>query len=92
MVDLSKFKKVHTTKEHTMLQHDDGHCIYLAHGGLSKEQMCDLSALPYHKMNKGGQVPPPPPPQEPKLDKQKVSDFQKGFGMSKGGSVGNAKL
>jgi hypothetical protein len=45
-LDLSKFKKVSTTKEHTVFQHPDGHEIRVKHNPLSKEARDTMKSLP----------------------------------------------
>lgn len=89
-LDLSQFKKVHSTKTHTMFQHPDGHVIHLAHGGMTGDQCGDTSALPYAKMNKGGAIPPPK--EGPKLDKDKTKEFEKGLKAALGFADGGDTL
>jgi hypothetical protein len=47
-IDLSKFKRTKVEKDHTVLQHPDGHEIKLAHGALSPQVRKQLDALPMH--------------------------------------------
>lgn len=67
-MDFSKFKKVHSTKTHTIFQHPDGHIIQLSNDSMDSEKRSDVKALPFAKMNAGGMAglySPEPPRLEP---------------------------
>lgn len=86
--DLSHFRKVQSTRSHTIMAHPDGHMIHLAHDNLSEKQMHDLHKLPFEdmkKMAKGGQVKAP----GTKSEQDKISKGFKGaLGLDEGGQVG----
>lgn len=46
--DLSKFKKVASSKTHTIMQHPDGHTIHIAHASVDSATKKDLKGLPEH--------------------------------------------
>lgn len=46
-LDFSKFKKVRVEKDHTTLQHPEGHVIKIAHAPLSKDMKKQLDSLPH---------------------------------------------
>lgn len=52
-LDLKGFKKIESDEHHTILEHEKGHQIKVAHSGLSKEFKSELDNLPVHKA-KGG--------------------------------------
>lgn len=47
-LDLSKFKKIRSDKHSTLMRHDDGHFIRVAHKSLSDKMRQDLIGLPEH--------------------------------------------
>lgn len=47
-LDMSKFKKISADKQHTIMQHDDGHSIKIAHSRLSPAMRKQLEKLPVH--------------------------------------------
>ena len=86
-LDLKKFKKVGSTKTHTIMEHPDGHMIHIAHASLAPKHKKGLTKL---AMAEGGKVPQKPAPQPaPQEDPKKT--FEKGFrqamGMADGGKV-----
>lgn len=54
-LDLSKFKKISSSKKSTMLRHPNGHKIEIAHGGLTDKLKSELDKLPIHKAD-GGKI------------------------------------
>ena len=46
-LDLKKFKKIKEEKDHTVLKHNDGHELKIAHGGLQKNMLEELKSLPF---------------------------------------------
>lgn len=48
-LDLSKFKKVSSTKDFTVMKHPSGHTINIAHKALSPENRAHLDSLPHFK-------------------------------------------
>lgn len=57
-LDLKKFKHIKSDKDHTVLQHEDGHVLRMSHKALSPEFQKQLSALCQDpkEMNGGGIV------------------------------------
>lgn len=53
-LDLSKFKKVRTEKNHTVLKHPDGHEIKVVHSALSPKIRKQLESVPH--MDEGGEM------------------------------------
>lgn len=58
-VDFSKFKKRESTKDHTILQHVDGHELRINHNALSPEYKKQLQKLPALPMAGGGLIKNP---------------------------------
>lgn len=85
--DLSHFKKVQSTRSHTIMAHPDGHMIHLSHDNLDEKQLHDLHKLPFEdvkKLAKGGAVKAP----GPKSEQDKISKGFKGaLGLADGGEV-----
>lgn len=54
-LDLSKFKKLSSTKDFTVMKHPDGHTINIAHKALGPEMKKHLDGLPHY--DDGGGVP-----------------------------------
>lgn len=54
--DFSKFKKISTDKQSTVLKHKDGHTLKIAHGKLSPKLKSELDKLPIHSFAEGGGV------------------------------------
>lgn len=54
--DAKKFKKVGGDKDHTILQHAEGHTLHVAHKALSPDHRAMLQAIP---MSDGGEVKKP---------------------------------
>lgn len=79
MIDLKKFRKVGHTKTHTILEHDDGHVLHVAHEKLEHKHKKELKNL---HLAKGGKVPPPPVEDGPEYEK-----FKKGGNFADGGKV-----
>lgn len=63
---MSKFKKISSTKESTVMQHDDGHTIEIAHKSLSPKMRAELKRIPLH-MDEGGDVPDVKPEAAPAI-------------------------
>lgn len=71
-IDLKKFRKIHSDKHTSTLEHPNGHSIRIAHSALTPEMHGQLQALPMHKMDKvaeqamtpkmasGGEIPEQP--------------------------------
>jgi hypothetical protein len=55
-MDLSKFKKVKSDKNHTVMRHPDGHEFHIKHEGLDPKHRDALSAIPVVAMADGGEV------------------------------------
>ncbi len=55
-LDLSKFRKVDANRDHTVMENDEGHRIFLNHKAVSKEVHDALRNLPVQKLSKGGMV------------------------------------
>lgn len=59
-MNLSKFKKVSGDKDHTVMEHEDGHTMKISHRALSPKMRAEISKLPMHKdakkMAEGGEV------------------------------------
>lgn len=55
-LDLSKFKKIHSDKDHSILKHDDGHELRISHKSLPKDKVKELEKIPVKKMAEGGEV------------------------------------
>lgn len=90
-LDLSKYHKLHSDHEKTVMQHPKGHTIHVDHADLSDHARKALHAMPFHpqKLAEGGPVKPPPP-QLPGTDEErkKVQDgFNKALGFADGGEV-----
>lgn len=80
-IDMSKFRKMASDKDHTTLQHEDGHQIKIAHGALSRGHRKQLESLPM--MSEGGKVSDVDhptstiqPERRINLDPEKVKQFQ----------------
>lgn len=56
MFDLSKFKKVASRSDHSILQHNDGHMIKVIHSKLQEDELKKLRGLPAHGYAEGGAV------------------------------------
>lgn len=54
--DLSKFRKVSTSKTHTELAHPSGHTIKLDHSKMTNAERQHLNAIPIRKYAEGGEV------------------------------------
>lgn len=70
-MNLSKFKKIGGDKEHTIMEHEDGHTMKIAHKALSPKMRAEISKLESHepkKMAKGGEV------KKPKLEIEEIRD------------------
>lgn len=83
-LDLSKFKKLSSDKDHTIMQHKAGHQIKIAHSVLSPKVKEQLDQLPH--FDGGGSVPEPDP--------KKAKEFSKGVNagdVSVGDAINNAK-
>lgn len=74
-VDFSKMKKIHSDKDHTIMQHPDGHEVRIAHKALSKPLRTQLHKLPFAE---GGNVVK----QEPDAASAFVKGFKKSFALS----------
>jgi hypothetical protein len=98
MVDLKDFKKVASTKTHTIFEHPEGHTIRIAHDKLAPEHVASLKELP--KYDQGGPVTAPqkpsqptaspspqPQPQSSDVAKQIAAGFKKATGFAEGGPV-----
>lgn len=57
-LDLSKFKKIGSSKTHTIMQHPDGHTIHISHEAIKPAVKKDLKGLP-DKFADGGEVDGP---------------------------------
>lgn len=67
-LNISKFKKIKTEKDHTVLKHPDGHEIRVLHKPLSQDVKSQLDELPHY--SDGGKVTD----NNPKLDQAYKSD------------------
>jgi len=65
-LDLSRFKKVSADKDYTVMQHEDGHQLKIAHSALSPKMRGQLAAI---KMAAGG---------DPGWSQQDKQDFDRG--------------
>lgn len=54
--DLKDFKKLHSTKSHTVFQHPDGHEIKISHAAISPKHRSELHSMDVKKMDEGGRV------------------------------------
>lgn len=73
-VDFSKMKKVHSDKDHTIMEHPDGHQVRIAHSALSRPLRSQLDKLP---MADGGAVPDVDPTKAKKFEEgAKASGWQ----------------
>lgn len=100
-IDSSKFKKIKSDKNSTILKHDDGHEVTIVHRHLHPDMLKQIAKLPLvnsepEKMAEGG---------SPSIDQNKAKQIQKGatesgyqpdkwkanlksaFGMADGGQV-----
>lgn len=74
-LDLNKFKKIGSSKSHTIFEHPEGHVIHISHEAIKPAVKKDLKGLPKH-MADGGDV-------EESQPDQQDSGFQEGtFPMS----------
>lgn len=105
MIDLKKFKKVDANKEHTIMEHPDGHQLIIKHKSINPSQHKELRGL---KMAKGGAVQddekdsqpkqpkPSPTPQPGPISKPTADDFANGMnkamGFADGGEVDDPTL
>lgn len=81
-IDMSRFKKVSSDKDSTLLRHDDGHQIKIAHKALSHAMKKQLDKLPMHEdaiMAKGGKVDAIPGGSgSPAIDPEAAREIEKG--------------
>lgn len=75
-MDLSKFKKVGSSKTHTELEHEDGHRLKINHSKLHPKVRKELEKLAVHE-DQGGSIPKPKD-DIPEPDPKKAREFQKG--------------
>lgn len=80
-LDMKKFKKVSSDKKSTLLRHDDGHELKIAHSGVSPKMMKQLHALP---MAEGGMVDPYEKHSEEKEKPSSAQQVQDSFNQSTG--------
>lgn len=100
MIDLKKFKKIDANKEHTIMEHPDGHKLIISHKTISPLQHKELRGL---KMEKGGKVPDPdsdqpkqpqpsPSPEPGPVSKDESDKFAKGANFyAEGGAIESAQ-
>lgn len=89
-VDLSKFKKVDSNRDHTVFQSEDGHLIYVSNKSINKDVHEALRNLPIQKMSQGGTVKPRPRPGTDEEAKKIQDSFNNASWkkMADGGTVG----
>lgn len=52
-LDLSKMKKVHSSRTHTIMEHPDGHTVHISHSALKPQDLKHIESI---KMAEGGPV------------------------------------
>lgn len=90
--DWSKFKKIDSNRDHTVLQSEEGHIVHISNKALQKDMLEALNKLPVvQKLYQGGQVKKIQAPGT-KKEQDKVSEgFKNALGFKKmknGGEVG----
>lgn len=84
-LNMSKFHKVSGDAQHTVMRHQDGHEIRVAHKALSPEAAKQLTALPAKDEESKAQRPPKDGAAA-KREKSVIKDF-KGMKMAGGGEI-----
>jgi hypothetical protein len=90
--NMSKFKKIAGDKNHSVLRHDDGHEIKVAHGplpALQRKQLEKMEVQHYDEGTSNVQSPPSPPSNPPATSPEVAAALKNAF-KAEGGQVHRA--
>lgn len=94
-MDLAKFKKISSDKHSTVMQHEDGHSLKIAHAALTPRMREQLASIPVHEDDSNPDPTQrhlmPGDKEQNKIEKQVVNRAKGKLKMAEGGEAKNPK-